>query len=151
MTPYITELAVEDQSSDGLGAALDAVWSHAQRMFGLLALSLGFLSASGSSEAVITSSSGTTSASGQLIRPSTYTAPGRFPTSVYKTYYGSPTATSAQVQPVISDPVSVCLSSTLPIIVLLIQVIQHETYPLALTNPDDIPKVHSICSAFGNG
>ena len=39
--------------------------------------------------------------------PSAYTAPGVFPTSVYKHYYNSPTATSAQPQPVISDPVSV--------------------------------------------
>jgi hypothetical protein len=55
------------------------------------------------------------------IQPSTFTAPGAFPTSVYNTYYNSPTATSAQVQPVISDPVT------------------HKNYPLSLTSPDSIP------------
>lgn len=39
--------------------------------------------------------------------PSTFTAPGAFPTSAYSHYFNSPTATSAQVQPVISDPVLV--------------------------------------------
>ena len=43
----------------------------------------------------------------QSISPSTFTAPGAFPTSVYEKYFNSPTATSAQVQPVISDPVTV--------------------------------------------
>jgi len=45
----------------------------------------------------------------QSIQPSTFTAPGAFPTSVYQKYFNSPTATSAQVQPVISDPVTVCV------------------------------------------
>ncbi|KAI0660497.1 Metallo-dependent phosphatase [Cubamyces menziesii] len=54
--------------------------------------------------------------------PSAYTAPGAFPTSVYKHYYNSPTATSAQPQPVIYDPVS------------------HEIYPLELTDPSTLPK-----------
>ncbi|KAI0660496.1 sphingomyelin phosphodiesterase [Cubamyces menziesii] len=54
--------------------------------------------------------------------PSAYTAPGVFPTSVYKHYYNSPTATSAQPQPVISDPVS------------------HKVYPLELTDPSTLPK-----------
>ncbi|KAK0465473.1 Metallo-dependent phosphatase-like protein [Desarmillaria tabescens] len=35
-----------------------------------------------------------------------YTAPGAFPTSLYSEYYNNPTATSAQVQPVISDAVT---------------------------------------------
>ena len=39
--------------------------------------------------------------------PSAFTAPGAFPTSVYSSYYNDPTQTSAQVQPVISDPVTV--------------------------------------------
>ncbi|KAF8167475.1 Metallo-dependent phosphatase-like protein [Crassisporium funariophilum] len=55
------------------------------------------------------------------IKPSTFTAPGAFPTSVFTKYYNQPTATSAQVQPVISDPVT------------------HETYPLSLTDPNHIP------------
>ncbi|KAF9236005.1 sphingomyelin phosphodiesterase [Melanogaster broomeanus] len=38
--------------------------------------------------------------------PSEYTAPGTFPTSVYDTYWNDPTATSAQPQPVITDPVT---------------------------------------------
>ncbi|KAL4241709.1 Sphingomyelin phosphodiesterase [Abortiporus biennis] len=54
--------------------------------------------------------------------PSAFTAPGAFPTSVYQHYYNNPTATSAQVQPIISDPVT------------------HQTYPLALTDPNSIPK-----------
>ncbi|KJA28633.1 hypothetical protein HYPSUDRAFT_34088 [Hypholoma sublateritium FD-334 SS-4] len=57
----------------------------------------------------------------QLIRPSTFTAPGPFPTSVFSKYYNSPTATSAQPEPVISDPVL------------------HRVYPLALTDPNTIP------------
>lgn len=40
--------------------------------------------------------------------PSTFIAPGAFPTSAFSKYFNSPTATSAQVQPVISDPVLVC-------------------------------------------
>lgn len=42
--------------------------------------------------------------------PSAFTVPGAFPTSVYSSYYNDPTQTSAQVQPVISDPVSVRIS-----------------------------------------
>jgi sphingomyelin phosphodiesterase len=44
--------------------------------------------------------------------PSAFTAPGAFPTSVYSRYYNNPTATSAQVQPVISDPVREARSLT---------------------------------------
>ncbi|KAI9455922.1 Metallo-dependent phosphatase-like protein [Lactarius psammicola] len=54
--------------------------------------------------------------------PSTFTAPGSFPTSLYKSYYNDPTATSAQPQPVISDPVL------------------HKVYPLGLTDPKNIPQ-----------
>ncbi|PCH34030.1 Metallo-dependent phosphatase [Wolfiporia cocos MD-104 SS10] len=54
--------------------------------------------------------------------PSAFTVPGPFPTSVYQSYYNDPTATSAEPQPVISDPVS------------------HETYPYWLTNPETIPQ-----------
>ncbi|KAF9062914.1 sphingomyelin phosphodiesterase [Rhodocollybia butyracea] len=50
-----------------------------------------------------------------------FTADGKFPTSIFSKYYNDPTATSAQPQPIISDPVT------------------HEIYPLELTNPDDIP------------
>ncbi len=39
--------------------------------------------------------------------PSSYAPPGAFPTSLYKSYYNNPTATLAQPQPVISDPVLV--------------------------------------------
>jgi len=41
------------------------------------------------------------------ISPSSYTVQGVFPTSVFNKYYNDPTATSAQPQPVISDPVTV--------------------------------------------
>ncbi|THH00668.1 hypothetical protein EW026_g1883 [Hermanssonia centrifuga] len=54
--------------------------------------------------------------------PSAFTAPYAFPTSAYKHYYNSPTAASEQPQPIISDPVS------------------HVTYPLALTDPNSIPR-----------
>ncbi|KAJ7597385.1 Metallo-dependent phosphatase-like protein [Mycena floridula] len=52
---------------------------------------------------------------------STFTAPGKFPTSLYSKYYNSPTQTSAQVQPVITD-------------------ISGHVYPLKLTDPHDIPQ-----------
>ena len=39
--------------------------------------------------------------------PSAFTVPGAFPTSLFSSYYNNPTQTSAQVQPVISDPVLV--------------------------------------------
>ncbi|THH31903.1 hypothetical protein EUX98_g2280 [Antrodiella citrinella] len=54
--------------------------------------------------------------------PLAFTAPGAFPTSIYKEYFNDPTATSAQVQPVITDPVL------------------HKTYPHALTDPANIPQ-----------
>ncbi|KAK7465530.1 hypothetical protein VKT23_005504 [Stygiomarasmius scandens] len=60
-------------------------------------------------------------ASNAAITPSTFTVPGPFPTSVYSQYYNNPTATDAQVQPIISDPV------------------KHIVYPLNLTSPDEIP------------
>lgn len=41
--------------------------------------------------------------------PLAFTAPGAFPTAIYKEYFHNPTATSAQVQPVITDPVLVSL------------------------------------------
>ncbi|KAF9469756.1 sphingomyelin phosphodiesterase [Collybia nuda] len=56
------------------------------------------------------------------LAPLNFTVPGAFPTSVFSKYYNQPTATSAQVQPVISDPVT------------------HETYPFSLTNPNTLPK-----------
>ncbi|KIK70576.1 hypothetical protein GYMLUDRAFT_281307 [Collybiopsis luxurians FD-317 M1] len=62
-------------------------------------------------------------AAGSGFPTSTFTAPGKFPTSIYSKYYNNPTATSVQVQPVISDPVT------------------HEIFPLDLTNPDKIPTV----------
>lgn len=39
--------------------------------------------------------------------PSSYAPPGAFPTQWYDSYYNDPTATTAQPQPVISDPVLV--------------------------------------------
>ena len=39
--------------------------------------------------------------------PSSFVAPGVFPTTVYDHYYNDPTATTAQPQPIITDPVTV--------------------------------------------
>ncbi|EIW82649.1 Metallo-dependent phosphatase [Coniophora puteana RWD-64-598 SS2] len=52
---------------------------------------------------------------------STYIVPGQFPTSLFASYYNDPTATSAQVQPVVTDPVT------------------NTVYPQWLTDPDHIP------------
>ncbi|KAH9937350.1 uncharacterized protein B0H18DRAFT_1081562 [Fomitopsis serialis] len=60
-------------------------------------------------------------ASGTL--PTAYTLSGAFPTSVYAAYYNDPTATTAEPQPVISDPVT------------------HEVFPYWLTNPETIPQL----------
>ncbi|KAI0299797.1 Metallo-dependent phosphatase-like protein [Russula brevipes] len=54
--------------------------------------------------------------------PSSYAPPGAFPTSLYPSYYNNPTATAAQPQPVISDPVL------------------HKVYPPGLTDPKNIPR-----------
>jgi hypothetical protein len=39
--------------------------------------------------------------------PPSFAAPGLFPASLYSSYYNNPTATAAQPQPIISDPVLV--------------------------------------------
>lgn len=57
---------------------------------------------------------------------SAYTAPGTFPTSVYESYWNDPTATSAQPQPVISDPAT------------------HSVFPELLTDPAHFPKNDTI-------
>jgi hypothetical protein len=52
-------------------------------------------------------SSGTAQATSlDPLGPTAFTA-GPFPTSIYSSYYNNPTATTAEPQPVISDPVSV--------------------------------------------
>lgn len=48
------------------------------------------------------------SARSVVLEQTAYTAPGTFPTSVFRAYYNDPTGTKVQVQPKISDPVSVC-------------------------------------------
>lgn len=53
--------------------------------------------------------SGRHSAASIELGPSTFTAPGSFPTSLFERYYNNPTATSEQPQPVITDPISVSL------------------------------------------
>ncbi|GJJ12646.1 hypothetical protein Clacol_006890 [Clathrus columnatus] len=58
--------------------------------------------------------------------PSAFTAPGTFPSSVFSHYFNNPTATSAQPQPVISDPVL------------------HITYPESLTDPNHIPQNDTV-------
>lgn len=45
--------------------------------------------------------------------PLAYAVPGVFPTSVYGAYYNDPTATTAEPQPIITDPVTV---SILPLV-----------------------------------
>lgn len=71
--------------------------------------------------------------------PSAYTVPGAFPTSLYQSYYNDPTATSAEPQPVISDPVTVSIQSILYSV--YIDFLQDETYPYWLTDPETIPQV----------
>ncbi|KAH7104878.1 sphingomyelin phosphodiesterase [Auriculariales sp. MPI-PUGE-AT-0066] len=58
--------------------------------------------------------------------PSTFTAAGTFPTDAYEHYYNDPTQTTAQVQPVITDPVS------------------NKVYPLELTDPFKFPKSNTV-------
>ncbi|KAG1723693.1 sphingomyelin phosphodiesterase [Suillus lakei] len=58
--------------------------------------------------------------------PSVYAVPGAFPTSLYSHYYNNPTATSAQPQPVISDPVT------------------NEIFPFSLTDPHNIPQYDTV-------
>ncbi|KAH7883413.1 sphingomyelin phosphodiesterase [Phlebopus sp. FC_14] len=57
---------------------------------------------------------------------SAYTAPGQFPTSVYESYWNNPTATAAQPQPVISDPVT------------------NSVFPANLTDPAYFPKNDTV-------
>jgi hypothetical protein len=72
--------------------------------------------------------------------PSTFAAPGAFPTSIFGSYYNDPTQTSSQVQPVISDPVTVSLSSFNYTEVNSDEdATQNVVYPLSLTSPDTIP------------
>ncbi|KAI0330007.1 sphingomyelin phosphodiesterase [Cubamyces sp. BRFM 1775] len=53
--------------------------------------------------------------------PPVFTVSGAFPTSIYTQYYNDPTATSAQPQPVITDPIT------------------RKVYPYDLSNPDTVP------------
>jgi hypothetical protein len=72
--------------------------------------------------------------------PSTFAAPGAFPTSIFGSYYNDPTQTSSQVQPVISDPVTVSLSSfNYTEVNSEEDATQNVVYPLSLTSPDTIP------------
>ncbi|KAG9308606.1 sphingomyelin phosphodiesterase [Chiua virens] len=65
-------------------------------------------------------------ASSSSAPPSAYTVPGAFPTSVYDSYWNDPTATSAQPQPVITDPVT------------------NTIFPENLTNPETFPKNDTV-------
>lgn len=60
------------------------------------------------------------------VQPSTFTAPGAFPTSLFSSYYNNPTATASQVQPVVSDPVT------------------NTIYPETLTDPLDLPLNNTV-------
>ena len=115
----------------------------------LLLLLAGLASASPAKAASGTASGGGNAGSLAGFGPTAFTAPGVFPTSVYAHYYNNPTATSAQPQPVISDPVTV--SSLYAVATLLLvespsSLLQHVTYPLALTDPDHIPQVRCLIS-----
>lgn len=61
-------------------------------------------------------------AAGVSLGPSSFAVTGVFPSSVYSSYYNNPTATSAQPQPVITDPVL------------------HKIFPESLTDPVHIPQ-----------
>jgi sphingomyelin phosphodiesterase len=78
------------------------------------------------------------------IGTSTFTVPGAFPTSLFSQYYNSPTATSAQAQPVISDPVLVSSKGLFLLVYFLIIYNKHKVYPDSLTNPDTIPPVDTV-------
>lgn len=49
-----------------------------------------------------------------LISSANFTVPGAFPASAFSKYYNEPTGTSAQAQPVVSDPVTVACSHLCP-------------------------------------
>lgn len=57
--------------------------------------------------AALIASAAAVNAQSLSLGPSSFAAPGAFPTSLYSEYFNNPTQTSAQVQPVISDPVTV--------------------------------------------
>ncbi|KAF8553427.1 hypothetical protein OG21DRAFT_1523118 [Imleria badia] len=71
----------------------------------------------------LVSTTGVTAADAVL---SAYTAPGEFPTSVYASYWNNLTATSAQPQPVISDPVT------------------NTIFPANLPDPANFPKSDTV-------
>ncbi|KAF7347369.1 SER THR protein phosphatase family protein [Mycena venus] len=72
--------------------------------------------------ATVLAAAGTKSTTGTQVAPSVFTAPGKFPTSMFTKYYNNPTQTASQVQPIIKDPVETGV-----------------VYPLSLTSPDTIP------------
>ncbi|KIY73533.1 Metallo-dependent phosphatase [Cylindrobasidium torrendii FP15055 ss-10] len=67
------------------------------------------------------------SASAAFQNTAPFTAPGVFPTSLFAEYYNDPTATSAQVQPKVSDPAE-----------------SGRVYALELTSPDTIPPSNTV-------
>lgn len=98
-------------------------WGLGEAMYRYIAVFLAFPTAS------LTSS----------IKPSTFTAPGVFPTSAFSKYYNNPTQTASQVQPVISDPVLVCNKNISSDNSFTDSYLKHVTFPLSLTDPDTIP------------
>jgi hypothetical protein len=86
--------------------------------------------------------SGLAASSSPLPPPSSYAPPGAFPTSLFESYYNDPTATTAQPQPVVSDPVLVRIHLTIcEAFRSLILIFQHKIFPPELTDPNDIPQV----------
>lgn len=78
------------------------------------------------------------------IDTSTYTAPNAFPTSLYGKYYNNPTATSAQVQPVVTDPITVESFNRFKYRLLTHLSHQHKVYPLKLTDPGSVPVNNTV-------
>ncbi|KAG9316863.1 sphingomyelin phosphodiesterase [Chiua virens] len=77
------------------------------------------------------------------VPPSAYTAPGTFPTSVYGTFWNDPIATSAQPQPVITDPVTV-RNKVLAVICTQQTIAIAYHFPEELTDPETFPKNDTV-------
>lgn len=77
--------------------------------------------------------------------PSAFTVTGAFPTSLFPSYYNNPTQTASQVQPIISDPVTVSSFQSKPSMIIRLTISKHRIFPLDLTSPDTIPLVRPNC------
>ena len=87
--------------------------------------------------------------------PSSYAPSGAFPTSLYNSYYNDPTATSAQPQPVISDPVLVRICAVFCKALDVLMYVCSTRYirlgsPVRTTYPRCVISLHSLryCLSF---